>query len=207
MGIGCLFGSRLHGFAQDRNLQSSAAMTEPRGCRARRGAVAIGLSLWLAGCGGFTNVSPTAPSTTLTTQTSVPSTPSTPAPTHAVGPDVPAGLAPTERVIAGTVGPLMSYAAPCYVGLYACERYRFTLLPQDGAVEVTLAWQGGARAMLIQLYRAGAGLVHEDLAPRDGSPTITFRRVGLEPMDYELRVVNMEPAATHPFTLTLTTWR
>ena len=66
---------------------------------------------------------------------------------------------------------------------------------------------GGARAMLIQLYRAGAGLVHEDLAPRDSAPTITFRRVGLEPMEYELRVVNMEPNATHPFTLTLTTWQ
>ena len=206
MDIGCLLGSRLHAFAQDRNLQSSAAMTEPRGCLARRGAVAIGLSLLLAGCGGFTNVSPTAPSATLATQTSVPSIPA-PAPTHAVGPDVPAGLAPTERVITGTVGPLMSYPGACYVGLYACERYRFTLQPQDGAVEVTLSWQGGARAMLIQLYRAGAGLVHEDLAPRDGSPTITFRRVGLEPMDYELRVVNMEPAATHPFTLTLTTWQ
>jgi hypothetical protein len=198
----------LHAFAQDRNLQSSAAMNEPRGL-ARRGAVAIGLSLSLAGCGGFTNVSPTAPSATsatLTTQTSVPSIPA-PAPTHAVGPDVPAGLAPTEQVITGTVGPLMSYPAACYVGLYACERYRFTLQPQEGAVEVTLSWQGGARAMLIQLYRAGAGLVHEDLAPRDGSPTITFRRVGLEPMQYELRVVNMEPAATHPFTLTLTTWQ
>ena len=184
-------------------------MTEPRGCLARRGAVAIGLSLSLAGCGGFTNVSPTAPSATLTTQTSVPSVPSvpsTPAPTHAVGPDVPAGLAPSERVITGTVGPLMSYPGACYVGLYACERYRFTLQPQDGAVEVTLSWQGGSRAMLIQLYRAGAGLVHEDLAPRDGAPTITFRRVGLEPMEYELRVVNMETNVTHPFTLTLTTW-
>jgi hypothetical protein len=110
-------------------------------------------------------------------------------------------------MITGSVGPLASYQAPCYVGLYACERYRFTLLPQDAAVEVTLSWQGGARAMLIQLYRAGAGLVHEDLAPRGGTPTITFRRVGLEPMDYELRVVNMEPDATHPFTMTLTTWQ
>lgn len=107
----------------------------------------------------------------------------------------------------GTVGPLASYTAPCYVGLYACERYRFTLLPQDGAVEVTLSWQGGARAMLIQLYRAGAGLVHEDLAPGNGAPMITFRRVGLEPMEYELRVVNKEPDAPHSFTLTLTTWQ
>jgi hypothetical protein len=176
-------------------------MTEPR-------VVAAGLSLLLAGCGGFTTVSPTAPSPTLTTQTSISAAPSpTPAPTHTAGPEVPAGTVPTQRVITGTVGPLATYTAPCYVGLYACERYRFTLLPQDGAVEVTLSWQGGARAMLIQLYRAGAGLVHEDLAPREGAPSITFRRVGLEPMEYELRVVNMEPAAPHPFTLTLTTWQ
>jgi len=182
-------------------------MTEPRGCPAHsRGIAAAGLSLLLAGCGGFTTVSPTAPSATQTPQTTVSSTPAPP-PTHAVGPDVPTGLVPTERVITGNVGPLASYQAPCYVGLYACERYRFTLLPQDDAVEVTLSWQGGARAMLIQLYRAGAGLVHEDLAPRGGTPTITFRRVGLEPMDYELRVVNMEPDATHPFTLKLTTWQ
>jgi len=26
-------------------------------------------------------------------------------------------------------------------------------------------------------------------------------------MDYELRVVNMEPATTHAFNLTLTTWK
>ncbi len=177
-------------------------MTEPR-------VVAVaGLSLLLAGCGGFTTISPTAPSAAFAPQTSVSPAPSTPAPapTHAVGPDVPAGTVPSQRVFTGTVGPLAGYAAPCYVGLYACERYRFTLQPQDDAVEVTLSWQGGARAMLIQLYRAGAGLVHEDLAPRDGAPTITFRRVGLEPMEYELRVVNMEPNATHPFTLTLTTW-
>jgi hypothetical protein len=89
---------------------------------------------------------------------------------------------------------------------YACERYRFAL-QKPGAVEVTLSWEGGARAMLIQLYVAGAGLIHEDLAPRDGSPTIAFRRVDLPAIDYELRVVNMEPNATHPFTLTLTTWQ
>lgn len=80
-------------------------------------------------------------------------------------------------------------------------------MPRNGAVEATLSWEGGARAMLIQLYRAGAGLVHEDLAPRDGAPTITFRRVDIEAMEYELRVVNMEPAVTHTFTLTLTTWQ
>jgi hypothetical protein len=119
---------------------------------------------------------------------------------------VPAGLVPTTQVISGTVGPLASYAAPCYVGLYACESYRFTL-QREGAVEVTLSWHGSPRGMLIQLYRAGAGLVHEDVAPNDGAPTITFRRVGLEPMEYELRVVNWEPDVTHAFTLTYTAWQ
>jgi hypothetical protein len=115
-------------------------------------------------------------------------------------------MLPSEQVITGTVGPLASYSGPCYVERYACEKYRFSL-QREGAVEVTLSWQGGARAMLIQLYRAGAGLIHEDLAPRDGSPTIAFRRVGLPAIEYELRVVNMEPDAAHPFTLTLTTWQ
>jgi len=177
-------------------------MTEPR-------VIAAVLSVLLAGCGGLTNLSPTAPSMTFAQQPAVTApapTAAAPAPTHAVGPDVPAGLTPTSRTISGAVGPLASYPGPCYVGLYACERYRFTL-DRQGAVEVTLSWQGGPRAMLIQLYRAGAGLVHEDVAPRDGGPTITFRRTGLEPMDYELRVVNWEPDATHAFTMTFTTWQ
>jgi hypothetical protein len=162
----------------------------------------------------MTSLSPTSPSATFAPQATVTTTPAPtpppatadPAPTHAVGPDVPAGLTPTARTITGSVGPLTSYPAPCYVGLYPCERYRFTL-QHEGAVEVTLSWQGGPRAMLIQLYRAGAGLVHEDVAPRDGAPTITFRRTGLEPMEYELRVVNWEPDTTHAFTMTLTTWQ
>ncbi len=173
-----------------------------------RGAVAITLSLLVTACGGLTTLSPTAPSAAASVQTSITSSPigNAPVPAHTIGPDVPAGLVPSTQVITGSVGPLASYPAPCYVGLYACERYRFTLQRQ-GAAEVTLSWQGGARAMLIQLYRAGAGLVHEDVAPRDGAPTITFRRVGLEPMEYELRVVNWEPDVTHAFTMTLTTWQ
>jgi len=169
--------------------------------------MAIGMSLLLTACGGFTNVSPTSPSPTVSAQVSTTAAAQapTPAPTHAVGPDVPAGMAPTRQVISGSVGPLSSYPAPCYVGLYACERYRFTM-QHDGAVEVTLSWQGGERAMLIQLYRAGAGLVHEDLAARGSAPTITFRRTDITAMEYELRVVNMESAAAHPFTLLLTTW-
>jgi hypothetical protein len=176
-------------------------MSEPR-------FAVLALSLLVTACGGLTTLSPTAPSAAVFPQTSTISSPAgiTPTPTHAVGPDVPAGLVPTQQVITGSVGPLASYPGPCYVGLYACERYRFTLQRQ-GAVEVTLSWQGGPRGMLIQLYRAGAGLVHEDVAPRDGAPAITFRRTGLEPMEYELRVVNWEPDVAHAFTMSLTTWQ
>jgi hypothetical protein len=173
----------------------------------------IGLSLLFTACGGLTTLPPTSPSpmssapaTSLQTSVAPGGGGGTPAPTHAVGPDVPSGLVPLQRVITGTVGPLANYPGPCYVERYACEKYRFALEKQ-GAAEVTLSWNGGARAMLIQLYLAGAGLIHEDLAPRDGSPTITFRRVDLPATEYELRVVNMEPNVAHPFTLTLTTWQ
>ncbi len=180
-------------------------MNEPR-------LVVVAVSLVFTACGGLTAVSPTAPSATLSgpaapSQSAVaPATGTMPAPTHAIGPDVPPGLVPSQQVITGTVGPLANYPSACYVERYACEKYRFTL-QHEGAVEVTLSWNGGSRAMLIQLYRAGAGLVHEDLAPRDGSPTIAFRRVSLPAIEYELRVVNMEPDVAHPFTLTLTTWQ
>jgi hypothetical protein len=175
-------------------------MNEPR-------VIAICLSLlFTTACGGFTTLSPAAPSATasLSSVTTVSPAPA-PAPTHAVGPDVPAGLISNQQIITGSVGPLTGDAPPCYLERYACEKYRFTM-QRDGAVEVTLTWQGGERAMLIQLYRAGAGLVHEDLAPRGGPPQITFRRTDISAMDYELRVVNMEPGAAHAFNLTLTTW-
>jgi hypothetical protein len=176
----------------------------------RVAAVVLSVLLTTA-CGGLTTVSPAAPSAMTQTSVVAVTTPPTaqtptPAPTHSVGPDVPAGLVSSVQVITGAVGPLSDDNPPCYVERYACEKYRFTMR-NDGAVEVTLAWQGGERAMLVQLYRAGAGLVHEDLAPRGGTPTITFRRTDITAMEYELRIVNMEPAATHPFTLTLTTWQ
>ena len=131
--------------------------------------------------------------------------PSAPA-ARSPGPDLPAGLVAAQQIISGVVGSLADGRPPCYVERYPCERYPFTMR-QDGAVEATLAWQGGDRAMLIQLYRAGAGLVHEDLAARGGPPQITFRRTDLAATDYELRVVNMDPATAHAFTLTLTTWQ
>jgi hypothetical protein len=175
------------------------------------GFVVVALSLLFTACGGLTTRSPTAPSPMLSTPAAsqpaiAPSTGTAPAPAHTIGPDVPSGLVPSEQVITGAVGPLVNYPSACYVERYACEKYRFAL-QHEGAVEVTLSWNGGARAMLIQLYRAGAGLIHEDLAPRDGAPTIAFRRISLPAIEYELRVVNMEPAVAHPFTLTLTTWQ
>jgi len=170
--------------------------------------VVVALSLLATACGGLTTLSPTAPSSMLSTAPASPQTSvvPAPAPARAIGPDVPSSLVSSQQVIDGAVGPLANYPAPCYVERYACEKYRFAL-QKEGAVEVTLSWQGDARAMLIQLYRAGAGLIHEDLAPRDGSPTIAFRRVSLPAIEYELRVVNMETAVAHPFTLTLTTWQ
>ena len=170
--------------------------------------VVVPLSLLATACGGLTTVSPTAPSSMLSTAAVPPQTSvvPAPAPTRAIGPEVPSGLVSSQQVIDGTVGPLVNYPGPCYVERYACEKYRF-VLQKEGAVEVTLSWQGDARAMLIQLYRAGAGLIHEDLAPRDGSPTIAFRRVSLPAIEYELRVVNMEATVAHPFTLTVTTWQ
>jgi hypothetical protein len=123
----------------------------------------------------------------------------------AIGPDVPDGLVATHQTFTGSIGPVGPDVQPCYLERYPCERYRFTM-QRDGAVEVTLTWQGNERAMRIQLYRAGAGLVHEDLAPRGGPPQISFRRTDISAMDYELRVISMEPDTIHPFNLDLTTW-
>ena len=169
-------------------------------------AAIIASTLFTVSCGGFTSVAPTVPSATPASSVSSASPALTPAPVHSIGPDVPGGLSSNQQVFSGSVGPLISDAAPCYLERYSCERYNFTM-DRNGAVEVTLTWEGGERAMLIQLYRAGAGLVHEDLAPRGGAPTISFRRTDITAADYELRVVNMEPATTHAFNLTLTTWK
>ena len=74
----------------------------------------------------------------------------------------------------------------------------------EGGVDVTLAWEGGPRDLMIQLYRADVGLIHEDLAPRGGSSRITFRRPDLAPMDYQLRVVSMQKDVAISFMLTYT---
>lgn len=154
--------------------------------------VATALSLLCTvGCGGNTLI-PTSPSPAI----SAPA-PSSSSPTP--------GDEPTQQVINDSVAPLHSGMTPCYVQRYSCNIYGFTMR-HDGAVEVTLTWEGGERALLIQLYEKGSRLVHEDLARRGAPPRISFRRTDLDARDYELRVVNYDGVNTIPFTLTLQKW-
>ena len=69
---------------------------------------------------------------------------------------------------------------------------------------MTLTWDGAPRALMVQLYWAGEGLAHEDVAPRTGPSRITFTRPLMEPVGYRLRVVSLEPGSTIPYSLTLT---
>ena len=154
--------------------------------------VATGLSLLcMVGCGGSTLV-PTSPSPTISAPAPATSSPA-------------ATDEPTQQVITGSVAPLRSGMTPCYVQRYSCNVYGFTMR-RDGAVEVRLTWEGGERALLIQLYEKGSRLVHEDLARRGAPPRISFRRTDLDARDYELRVVNYDGINTIPFTLTLQKW-
>ena len=152
--------------------------------------VATVVSLVLtSACAGrtTTSLSPTAPSYT---------------PTAAVSTTPPPG-ALLSLVIRGTVAPLRGEAAPCFAERYNCQAYDFSL-SAEGPIEVTMTWEGPPRAMLVQLYWAGEGLAHEDVAPRDGPPRIWFRRPLMEAANYRLRVVSLEPDSTIPFMLTLT---
>src|SRR3989442_1649570 len=83
-----------------------------------------------------------------------------------VAPVPPSGT-PTSRVLSGAVGPLVGGALPCFGGCYPCEAYDFSL-EREGPITVTLEWDGGPRALMVQLYWAGEGLAHEDVAPRTG---------------------------------------
>lgn len=159
------------------------------------GVVAVGLSLvFVASCGGMTTLSPTGPSSTLAPTVSPTAPPIAP---------TPATVPPTSSVINGTVGPLLEGTPPCFADRYACEVYDFFLL-EEGSIEVTVTWEGAPRAMMVQLYWAGEGLAHEDVAPRTGPSRIWFRRPLMEAANYRLRVVSLEPGSTIPFTLTLT---
>lgn len=93
--------------------------------------------------------------------------------------------------------------APCWADRYPCAVYDFSLR-QPGPIEVTLTWDGQPRGLMVQLYWAGEGLAHEDLAPRTGPSRISFRRPMMEAADYRIRVVSLEPDATTPFELVVT---
>jgi hypothetical protein len=156
--------------------------------------VAVLMSLLATvGCGGVTALVPTAPSRSLSAPQAGPSLPP------------PAVSAPAPHVINGTVEPLDAGGPRCYLELYSCEVYPFALA-SDGGVDVTLAWEGGDRALMLQLYRADVGLVHEDLAPKGGPSRISFRRPDLASMAYELRVVNLQRDTAIPFELRFTPW-
>jgi len=159
-----------------------------------RGVIAAGLSLiFITSCGGITTLSPNGPSSTLAPTVSTTASPTAPAP---------AASLPTSRLISGTVGPLLEGAPPCFADRYACEVYDFSLL-QEGSIEVTVTWEGPPRAMMVQLYWAGEGLAHEDVAPRNGPSRISFQRPRMEAANYRIRIVSLELGSTIPFTLTL----
>ena len=151
-------------------------------------------SLFVVSCGGMSYRLPTSPSAALPSATATTSVPAAPSPSPAP--------AQNGFTIAGTVGAVASGAAPCWADRYACEVYDFTLA-QSGAIEVTLTWEGQPRAMMVQLYWAGEGLAHEDIAPRTGPARINFRRPLMEAANYRLRVVSLEPGNSIPFQLTL----
>jgi hypothetical protein len=154
-------------------------------------------SLFIASCGGMATLSPTAPSRTFA---QTPATTASPAPAPVPTP-APAAGAPTTRTMSGVVPPLRDGAA-CWADRYPCEIYDFTL-SQAGAIEVTLAWEGQPRALMVQLYWAGEGLAHESVAPRTGPSRINFRRPLMEAANYRLRVVSLEPDNPIPFALTI----
>lgn len=153
-------------------------------------------SLFTISCGGLTTLSPTAPSAALSQSIATAAVPPAPAPSPDAAP------VPTSRTVNGVVGSVNSGAAPCWADRYPCQTYDFTL-SQPGAIDVTVTWNGEPRALKVQLYWAGEGLAHEDLAPRTGPSRISFRRPTMEAANYRLRVVSLEPDLTIPFSLTV----
>ncbi len=113
-------------------------------------------------------------------------------------------VVPGSLLIKGTIEPLLGETSPCFADRYNCEAYDFSL-SKEGPIEVTVTWEGPSRAVLVQLYWAGEGLAHEDVAPREGPSRIWFRRPLMEAANYRLRVVSLEPESAIPFTLTLST--
>lgn len=172
--------------------------TAPSHCRT----VAPGLILtfvslvFIVSCGGVTTLSPTAPSAAFSQTTVATAPPAAPVPSPGPAP------VPAAQTITGVVRSVGSGASPCWADRYPCQVYDFTL-SQAGAIEVTLTWDGQPRALMVQLYWAGEGLAHEDIAPRTGPSRISFRRPLMEAAGYRLRVVSLEPENTIPFSLTI----
>jgi hypothetical protein len=98
------------------------------------------------------------------------------------------------------LGPFDAEAQPCFADLFPCEVFDFTL-SHEGPIEVTLSWQGNARALFVQLYWQGQWLAHEDVAPREGPSEISFLRPRMEANEYQLRIVSREPTVAIPFRL------
>jgi hypothetical protein len=110
---------------------------------------------------------------------------------------------PASHLLTGSVGPAATGTPVCFADRYPCNVYHFSLA-REGQIEVTLTWDGTPRALFVQLYWAGEGLAHEDVAPRSGPSQISFVRPRMEAARYEVRVVSREPERAIPFTLTLT---
>jgi hypothetical protein len=153
----------------------------------------LALSVLTTACGSIDDLVPTGPSSTLVNKL-------------ALAPEPAPGTAGTvQQIFNGTVRPVADGGPRCYFALYSCETYDFAL-NNSGGIDVTLSWQGNERALMVQLYRADVGLIHEDLARRGAAPTISFNRPDLAAMNYQLRVVSMETGNAIPFTLTLSRW-
>ena len=106
------------------------------------------------------------------------------------------------RHVEGMIGPFAPDVPTCFANLFPCEVVDF-VLPQHGAIGVTLSWQGDARALFVQLYWEGRWLAHEDVAPAGGPPMIAFRRPNMEANRYQLRIVTRRPDAAIPYRLEL----
>ena len=170
----------------------------------RFGIVAVALSLVInASCSGMPTLEPTGRSSALARALSLVPAPSLASASVTPSPTAPAASLPVSVPTSGTVGPLLKGEPPCFADRYPCEMYDFSLV-REGSIEVTMTWEGAPRAVLVQLYWAGEGLAHEDVAPRNGPSRIWFRRPLMEAANYRLRVVSLEPDSAIPFTLTLT---
>jgi len=86
------------------------------------------------------------------------------------------------REMQGVLGPFGAGAQTCFADLFPCQTFDFSL-SQEGPIEVTLTWQGNARALFVQLYWQGRWLAHEDVAPREGPSEISFIRPRMEATD------------------------